>query len=638
MADSVLAKDEADRLEFALHSCNSGRLLRVIRVPYSLPFSTTPSCIAATEKLLWVGTDEGLYLFNGRAWQKYSESEKLPSSKINALSAEGENSLWAATGRGVSHYYKGTWTPYAAETGLEDAEFTAIHAQSKDYIWAAAGTRLFFFDGKAWRSDFTYTAAVNDTLSRVVRSLTGVVDKSHVDKVVADLKSKNKLESDILSAGTEITIPYEAAFQYPITAMIYEEDRQRLWIGTTSGLKLFEKGKFEVRGYKAFTAQTETSLRDAAMQIYGEVSAAELEDRISRIKTYNRIEGGSIAAGQTILAYSNSLGGEIRSLTASGDDILIGTETGMLKYSDGTYSKYYHKNLDREQAVGNFASGGDMWFATPQKAVVYAGAESEIVLMHANYAPELAPDLYYEYIAYVRHLSDDWGTVGISATFLSYGAIPRTREGSSEVVDTFHAFDGALSLSWGTRVSPSLSFGMSTKVIYSRLTDQGTGAELGKGTATVFAVDAGILYRTPFPRLTLGAAVTNLGPNIVYIDAAQSDPLPRNLAFGVAYDLFKNRYNKMTLVGEINKRITDLNDGFSEELKEAIQSVGFEYWYGSFIALRGGYKNDDAGAIDYFTVGAGLQYKNIRFDFAYIPSSETVPLANTLRISMTGRL
>jgi hypothetical protein len=136
----------------------------------------------------------------------------------------------------------------------------------------------------------------------------------------------------------------------------------------------------------------------------------------------------------------------------------------------------------------------------------------------------------------------------------------------------------------------------------------------------------------------VGAALTNLGPNIAYIDAAQSDPLPRNLAVGVAYDLFKNPYNKLTLVGEVNKMLTDLNDGFSDEMKEAIENVGIEYWYGSFIALRAGYINDDVGQVNTPTVGAGLQYKQIRFDFAYIPSSETVPLANTLRISLTGRL
>ena len=65
--------------------------------------------------------------------------------------------------------------------------------------------------------------------------------------------------------------------------------------------------------------------------------------------------------------------------------------------------------------------------------------------------------------------------------------------------------------------------------------------------------------------------------------------------------------------------------------------MGIEYWYGTYVALRAGYIYDKAGDIKTATFGAGLQYGLFRFDFAYIPSSEDLALANTMRFSVTGR-
>jgi hypothetical protein len=69
-----------------------------------------------------------------------------------------------------------------------------------------------------------------------------------------------------------------------------------------------------------------------------------------------------------------------------------------------------------------------------------------------------------------------------------------------------------------------------------------------------------------------------------------------------------------------------------------IFNTGLEYQYGSFIALRVGYIYDRQGAIKKPTLGAGVQYRNFLFDFAYIPSSEAAePLDNTTRLSLSLR-
>ena len=48
----------------------------------------------------------------------------------------------------------------------------------------------------------------------------------------------------------------------------------------------------------------------------------------------------------------------------------------------------------------------------------------------------------------------------------------------------FDAFDMAVSLSYGTRLSPTLAGGLTGKVIYSRIAPVGVAKELGRGVAT----------------------------------------------------------------------------------------------------------------------------------------------------------
>ena len=67
-------------------------------------------------------------------------------------------------------------------------------------------------------------------------------------------------------------------------------------------------------------------------------------------------------------------------------------------------------------------------------------------LMHSNWLPVLAPDLYYEYAGF-NQILPGWGVIGGHVAFFSYGEQTRTEEFNPEPVDFWSAFDiaGALS-------------------------------------------------------------------------------------------------------------------------------------------------------------------------------------------------
>jgi len=281
---------------------------------------------------------------------------------------------------------------------------------------------------------------------------------------------------------------------------------------------------------------------------------------------------------------------------------------------------------------------------------------NELTLMHVNWLPQFKlEDLYYDFISYV-HLVPEWGTFGGNLVFLNLGETERRGE-NNEYLGTFSSYEYAVTGSYGSLMTEKLALGVNMRFIYSHLSDRGAGAEQGSGVATSIGVDIGMIAKGPFgswydplERLDLGANLSNMGPKVAYIDRAQADPLPTNLKFGFAYHVVDSPYNKLSLIGDVNKELVRRDDkGDSDPFYLALVSAwgdgpffptmiynaGIEYWYSDLIALRGGYWNDDLGKIWPITFGASLQYSLYRFDFSYIHAGEGHPLQDTMRFSLS---
>ena len=293
---------------------------------------------------------------------------------------------------------------------------------------------------------------------------------------------------------------------------------------------------------------------------------------------------------------------------------------------------------------------------------------SEISISHANWLPAFnLSDLFIDYVAYRRQMPELDGTIGASITYLNLGTFNRTANDPT-VLETFKAYEFAVTAGYSTKLSDVLSLGINGRFIYSRLSPFGTAEEQGKGVASDFSFDVGMLYKPtaleiPFTGLDIGAHfsagfdLSNLGPQMSYIDRAQADPLPTNLRLGIGYKILMSDYNNLIAILDVNKLLVrNRGDGtsdpfykaiftswtdkpFREELREFDSSVGFEYWYGSprWIGLRAGYFYEDPqyGNRKFMTFGAGLRYDIYGFDFSYINAAEqTNPLGDTLRFTL----
>jgi hypothetical protein len=165
-------------------------------------------------------------------------------------------------------------------------------------------------------------------------------------------------------------------------------------------------------------------------------------------------------------------------------------------------------------------------------------------------------------------------------------------------------------------------------------------------------------FSAPIEKLDFGFNLQNVGPNIVYMDEDQSDPLPMTFRMGYSYRIFDSEYSKLTVNADMSKILAnddpvlkrlftawtdDFNtrttedgeeiDDFaslnnfinSVEVKEIIFGFGAEYVYLDLLSVRAGYVMDRAGEIEGLSVGIGVhktfskKYK-LGVDFAMQPA------------------
>ena len=206
------------------------------------------------------------------------------------------------------------------------------------------------------------------------------------------------------------------------------------------------------------------------------------------------------------------------------------------------------------------------------------------------------------------------GTLGLAVYNLSVSGIER--RGNAETaapLGTFGADDFAYALSYA-RGSERFAWGANLKFI------QQTIDSVKAGT---LAADLGALYGAG-ENLKLGAGVRHLGGKPKF--RQESDPLPMLGFLAASYRLAPGAQDSLTLGLDLllprDNRLT-YNVG-SEYLHRFASMEG---------ALRAGYssQNADADGLAGFSMGGGLGFRNVGFDFAWVPFGD---LGDTFRYSL----
>lgn len=237
------------------------------------------------------------------------------------------------------------------------------------------------------------------------------------------------------------------------------------------------------------------------------------------------------------------------------------------------------------------------------------------------------------------------GVIGAHATSLNSGDILRTDEvnpdgGNAVTGSVFDWTSTSIGIGYARRLTDRLNVGATVKYV---------SEGMNNATITWGALDAGTTFRTGLYGLTIGAALSNVGPSsrmkgsaterIVFTDqvspqvtnfeySTRETDLPTMFRFSVGTDLLGSSESLFgTALGSSHRLTGEV--AFSDAIDSNLQSAyALEYGFANILFFRGGkrFYNDDrtsGSAASYgLSGGAGLRFpigqsRALRFDYAY---------------------
>ena len=304
--------------------------------------------------------------------------------------------------------------------------------------------------------------------------------------------------------------------------------------------------------------------------------------------------------------------------------------------------------------------------------LVFAENDYGVSLSYNPWLRNIVDDMSLAYLSAYMKL-DQEQAVAFSLRYFNLGSIQFTNQ-QGDPIDEFTPNELALSLGYSRKLSEKIGLGVNARYVRSNLGKVDNSGTADVLPANALAADIGFYSRGDarlFARegeFAWAVVISNIGNKITYLGEATENFMPGNLRLGTAYTIELDPFNKITLALDANKLLVptpprrnndgtiaagkdpnrsllngtftsfaDAPDGFSEEMKEFNLSTGLEYWYNNLFAGRVGYfwEHADKGGRKFFTLGVGLRYQVLNFDFAYlIPQDQNHPLAETLRFTL----
>jgi len=225
----------------------------------------------------------------------------------------------------------------------------------------------------------------------------------------------------------------------------------------------------------------------------------------------------------------------------------------------------------------------------------------------------------------LEHAAFGYSTNGVglaaSGNYLDFGAIDQFSVGSSGLVS-----DGTF-----TPQALDFSFGGALKMgngIYLGVAANWTGQNLSNSWDSAISGNLGILYRNE-GGFSAAAALLNAGQTL------ENYSLPLQVSAGAAFSSPLSRFSpdltdhSVTIAGQWDYLP---NSSFSSF------SIGGEYWYRQFLAVRAGYRFSDYGTTDGLhglTLGAGARLSNFELSYALVTLGS---LGNSNQLSVSFNL
>jgi hypothetical protein len=318
--------------------------------------------------------------------------------------------------------------------------------------------------------------------------------------------------------------------------------------------------------------------------------------------------------------------------------------------------------------------------------LAFAEESAGFSFTRAPWLRQLIPGMSLNYLAGYGKIKKK-SAIGGSVRYLKIGYVDFIDLHGGPIL-TINSNEFALDGFFATQLTKKSSIAVSMRFIYSNLYGIWMSNNQIIAPATAVAGDLSYFFHDKYKdrknlKYAFGAAITNLGSKLSYMENSEGDFIPINLRLGTSWTYDINEFNSITFSGDINKLLVptrpiyypsqsnpgrdsinpttnqpeikegmnpnvpvmqgvfqsfyDAPGGFREEMSEIMLSIGIEFWHKKKWAFRTGYfgEAENKGNRKYFTTGLGFRYKSLGVDASYLlPVQKNHPFKNQMRFTL----
>lgn len=356
--------------------------------------------------IIWVGTSEGLFSYDGTSFKKYRHSDGMPEVPVNEMKVSAAGELWMATGAGLVVMREGDIEIYDTEAGLNDCRLHSLSFKDKG-VWVGSESGASYFDGENFENYTTenglnavivYETMVDRESNVWLGTLGGganiflgnifqnySVDTGLANNVIVGFEEDHDGNIWIATYGGGIHKYDGSEFEHFSQAdglvddkvyVITEDSQNRLWIGTRTGISIFENGEFRTLPENVFPF---TYIRD----IYedretGEFWIATYNSGVIRFdgETYEQYNTSSGLLNNTVMRIEKDQEGRMFFATYGGVAILENGTFEHITIADGLPNNgVIHVYIDND---------GTKWFSTFSGIASYDGENIRTITTDAQ--------------------------------------------------------------------------------------------------------------------------------------------------------------------------------------------------------------------------------------------------------------
>jgi len=104
----------------------------------------TRSITQTSDGVLWIGTSEGLYSFNGATFRKYRVQDGVAEVPMNDIKTDEYDNIWIASESGLIIKRGGEFSRFDEDAGLQNSILHSISLAEEGSAWVGSDNGFFF--------------------------------------------------------------------------------------------------------------------------------------------------------------------------------------------------------------------------------------------------------------------------------------------------------------------------------------------------------------------------------------------------------------------------------------------------------------------------------------------------------------